>query len=89
MIVWNHSKIIATVGPASESKKELLLMLRAGADVFRINGAHGDFDQYNRIIDRVREVGKKEKFPPAIMIDLPGPKYRLGKIKNDSVRQDY
>ncbi|PIU56779.1 MAG: pyruvate kinase [Deltaproteobacteria bacterium CG07_land_8_20_14_0_80_38_7] len=85
MIVWNHSKIIATVGPASESKKELLLMLRAGADVFRINGAHGDFDQYNRIIDRVREVGKKEKFPPAIMIDLPGPKYRLGKIKNDSM----
>ncbi len=85
MILWNKTKIIATVGPASANKKELRSMIVAGADVIRINGAHGDLKEHKAIISLIRQVAKSLNQPTAILIDLPGPKYRVGKLASDSI----
>ncbi len=85
MVTWNRTKIVVTIGPASESAFQLRAMLCAGADVFRINGAHGTIAQHRKIIRRIREVSKKEHFPAAILVDLPGPKYRIGKLMTEPI----
>ena len=85
MVFWNRTKIIATIGPASNSRAELAAMLRAGADVIRINGAHGDMDGHKKMIALIREVAKAAGLPTAILFDLPGPKLRLGTLKREPV----
>lgn len=85
MVTWNKTKIVATIGPASQSAFQLRMMLRAGVDVFRINGAHGTFAEHRKIIRRIRDVSRKELFPAAILVDLPGPKYRVGKLLQEPI----
>lgn len=85
MVTWNRTKIIATVGPACQSAFQLRAMLNAGVDVFRLNGAHGTFGEHRRIIHRIRNLSKKEGFPAAILVDLPGPKYRMGELTREPI----
>lgn len=85
MVTWNKTKIIATVGPASNNRKTLRNMLLAGVDIFRLNGAHGTIDEHRKTIGLIRGVAGREDFPAAILLDLPGPKIRVGSLKTEPI----
>lgn len=80
------TKIVATVGPASESPDLLRQLARAGVDVFRLNFAHGDWDWHSRIVERIQVVSQQLGTPLAILQDLGGPKLRLGEIPGGVVQ---
>ena len=74
------TKIVCTVGPASNSRVILSKMIHAGADVLRLNFAHGTQEEQSRDIRTIREVSRRLQHPVAILQDLPGPKLRVGKL---------
>ncbi|MBN1680402.1 MAG: pyruvate kinase [Anaerolineae bacterium] len=78
-----RTKIVATIGPASDDIGMLRLMIRAGMDVARINFSHGDHETHARNITSLRQVAEEENAVLAIMADLPGPKLRLGMLSQD------
>jgi pyruvate kinase len=82
---WARTKIVATVGPASSSPAMLSVLANAGVDVFRLNMAHGGPEQGQQLVDRIRQVSHEEERPLAILVDLAGPKIRLGEIGGGSV----
>ena len=73
-----QTKVIATVGPASESEDMLEELIREGVDVFRLNMAHADHDWVREVSERIRSVGVKLNREPAIMMDIKGPEIRTG-----------
>jgi Pyruvate kinase, barrel domain/Carbohydrate phosphorylase len=77
----HKTKIVATIGPASESPEMLERMLRAGVNIARLNFSHGDFSQHREIVRRIREAARSIGKRVAIMADLPGPKMRLGRVQ--------
>lgn len=76
----SQTKIVATLGPASESPVMLQELIKAGVDVFRINTAHGSLDEHQRRVDDVRAAALAVGQTAAILVDLPGPKIRLGEL---------
>lgn len=77
----NHkTKIVATIGPASESSAMLERLICAGLDIVRLNFSHGEFSRHGEVIARIRAAAQKVGRDVAIMADLPGPKMRLGTI---------
>ncbi|MDA7873986.1 pyruvate kinase [bacterium] len=78
-----RTKIVATVGPACESVHQLEELIEAGVDVFRINTAHGNREQHEIIVRRIREAATIAGFPVGILLDLAGPKIRLGQLHHD------
>ena len=80
MVNWNKTKIITTIGPASNSRKMLRQIILAGADVMRVNGAHGEMEELRSTIRLIRNVSRSADFPVAILLDLPGPKIRVGNL---------
>ncbi|MBN1545231.1 MAG: pyruvate kinase, partial [Syntrophaceae bacterium] len=81
----HKTKIICTIGPASESPEAMRQLLRAGMNVARLNFSHGDFESYKTIITHLRESARAENRRLTIMADLPGPKIRIGQIKGDAI----
>ncbi|MER0442043.1 pyruvate kinase [Emticicia sp. W12TSBA100-4] len=81
------TKIVATVGPASESEEMLLALAKAGVNVFRLNFSHGTHADHQIRIDRIRKINKEHGFKCAILQDLQGPKIRIGLMEsgNDGV----
>jgi pyruvate kinase len=77
-MIYRHTKIVATVGPACESEEMLTALMTAGTDVFRLNFSHGKQAQKQEIIQRIRDISKKMKKSVAILGDLQGPKIRVG-----------
>lgn len=75
-----RTKIVATVGPASASLGALENLLRAGADVFRINMAHGSRESHELAVSNIRTASQTTGLPAGILIDLAGPKIRLGQL---------
>jgi len=73
-----RTKIVATIGPASESEDVLRAMLMAGMNVARINMSHGEHDEHRRRIERLRQIAADLKRHIAILADLQGPKLRVG-----------
>lgn len=71
------TKIIATIGPASESEENLSAMAKNGMNVVRLNFSHNEFAWHKKIIQRVRTVSRKLKTPIGIMADLQGPRIRV------------
>src|SRR5580765_1807012 len=87
MSLPNHkTKIVATIGPASESPEMLERLIRAGLNIARLNFSHGDFTGHAERIGRIRAAEKATGRRVAIMADLPGPKMRLGKIDPEPVQ---
>ncbi|MHC1764523.1 MAG: pyruvate kinase [Verrucomicrobiia bacterium] len=87
MSLPNHkTKIVATIGPASDSPEMLPRLIHAGLNVARLNFSHGDFDGHAERIARIRAAEKATGRRVAIMADLPGPKMRLGKIEPESIQ---
>src|SRR3974377_544771 len=76
----HKTKIVATIGPASESPAVLEQMIRAGMKIARLNFSPGDFCHHKKIIENVRSGSKAAGRPVAIMADLSGPKMRVGKF---------
>lgn len=79
------TKIVCTIGPASESYQTLEKLARAGMDVARLNFSHGTYDEHAQRITNVRRVSEALGRPLGILQDLPGPKIRTGKLKADKV----
>jgi pyruvate kinase len=83
-----RTKTIATVGPASESPHMLEQLARAGVDIFRINMAHGNRDVHDTLVERIRGVSVRLDCPLGILVDLAGPKIRLGELFEPLVECD-
>lgn len=81
-IPMRHVKIIATIGPATSSPESLKQLLHAGVNVARFNMSHGTADWHRTTIQRLRQLALDEKTPLAILVDLAGPKIRLGELPN-------
>ena len=77
---YRHTKIIATIGPATESVERLGQLITMGVDVLRLNMAHGTGDWAASMIKRVREVSKQVGRQVAVMMDIKGPEIRTGAI---------
>ena len=80
------TKIVATIGPASEAPETLAQMILAGMSVARLNFSHGEFESHRRVIENIRAASKTVGLPVAIMADLSGPKMRIGNLDVDSFR---
>ena len=76
------TKIVATLGPATSSAERLRALFDAGADVFRLNFSHGSPDDHKHRVELLRALEKQYKYPIAILMDLQGPKLRLGTFAN-------
>jgi pyruvate kinase len=81
----HKTKIVATIGPASDSPETLTRMLRAGLSVARLNFSHGDPDYHRRLIARIRAASAETGRRVAIMGDLPGPKIRIGDLAEEPI----
>ena len=82
----HKTKIVATIGPASDSPEMLEKLIRAGLNIARLNFSHGDFTGHADRIARIRAAEKATGHRVAIMADLPGPKMRLGKIDPEPIQ---
>ncbi len=82
----NKTKIVATIGPASESPDMLERLIRAGLNVARLNFSHGDFAGHAERIARIRAAETATGRRVAIMADLPGPKMRIGKLEPEAIQ---
>lgn len=74
------TKIVATVGPASETKEQLLALANAGVNVFRLNFSHGTHDDHLMRLNRIREINAEQHLNLCILQDLQGPKIRIGNV---------
>ena len=81
----NKTKLVCTVGPASDSPAILQQMILSGMNVVRLNFSHGDFSSHQETIKNVRSAAQATGRKVAIMADLPGPKIRIGEIAEEPV----
>lgn len=79
------TKIVATIGPASESEEMLKKLIKQGVNVCRLNFSHGDHEEHQRRIDNIKKVREELGIPVAIMLDTKGPEIRLGNFKDGIV----
>jgi pyruvate kinase len=81
----NKTKIVCTIGPASESPEVMEEMILAGMNVARLNLSHGDFASHKKVIENVRAAAQAVGRRVAIMADLPGPKMRIGELAEEPI----
>ena len=79
------TKIICTIGPASDSEEVLTKMCRAGMNVARLNFSHGTHEEHKEKIDLIKRVREKLDLPIAIMLDTQGPEYSIKTFKNERI----
>ena len=80
-----NAKIIATLGPATRTPRQIETLHRRGADVFRLNFSHGSHDDLKALFGIIREIEHKHGRPIAILTDLQGPKLRIGTFDGGEV----
>ena len=76
-----HTKIIATIGPASRTPAAIAALIDAGVDVFRLNFSHGTHQEHGAVLETIRRLSGERDRPIAILQDLSGPKIRTGKLE--------
>ncbi|MEX2410786.1 MAG: pyruvate kinase, partial [Candidatus Paceibacterota bacterium] len=79
------TKIVATIGPASENKETLKKMVEEGLNVMRLNFSHGDFDEHQKRVNNFREIAKELGVNLGILQDLSGPKIRIGDFETEQI----
>ena len=79
------TKVICTIGPASENEEILTKMMDAGMNVARLNFSHGSHEEHQKKINLIKRVREKMNLPIAIMLDTKGPEYRIRNFKNGSI----
>lgn len=80
-ITFNKTKIVATIGPSSNSKEMLRALIFEGVDVFRLNFSHGTHEDHQKVIDYVRELNKELGAAITLLQDLQGPKIRVQEVE--------
>ena len=80
-----RTKIVCTLGPASSSSIIIERLIRSGMNVARLNLSHGKPSDHAHIVANVRRVAQRLGLPVAVLMDLPGPKYRTGPLQGGSV----
>jgi pyruvate kinase len=80
-----NTKLICTIGPASQDKKTLKKLIKAGMNGARLNFSHGTYEQFSAIIKNLKELRTELKTPISIIQDLQGPKIRIGKVSEHGV----
>jgi pyruvate kinase len=80
-----RTKIVATLGPASSDEKTLTRMIDAGLDVVRMNFSHGTAKEHAARVEMVRALARKAGRAVGVLVDLQGPKIRIGRFKNDRI----
>jgi pyruvate kinase len=83
-----RTKVVATLGPASGNREMIGRLFEAGADVFRINMSHSSHDRLRELVGAIRDVESKNNRPIGILVDLQGPKLRVGSFANGSAMLD-
>ncbi|MBZ8135341.1 pyruvate kinase [Afifella sp. IM 167] len=78
-------KILATLGPTSNTAEAISELFLAGADIFRINMSHATHDEMRRLVKLIRQVESDHRRPIGILVDLQGPKLRIGEFANESI----
>jgi pyruvate kinase len=81
----NKTKIVCTIGPASDSRDRMAQMISAAMNVARINFSHGDFPGHTAVIENVRSAARAAGRRVSIMADLPGPKIRIGRLLREPI----
>ncbi|WP_348719185.1 pyruvate kinase, partial [uncultured Algoriphagus sp.] len=81
----NKTKILATIGPASNNYETIKSLAAAGANVFRLNFSHGTHDIHEEVIQIIRRVNEEQNLNLGILQDLQGPKIRVGEVENNGV----
>lgn len=84
-VTFNKTKIIATVGPASNNYDMLSALIKEGVDVFRLNFSHGKHEDHQNVVKMVRQLNQEMGTHICLMQDLQGPKIRLGDVENGQV----
>jgi len=79
------TKIVCTIGPASESEETIKNLIGAGMNVARLNTSHGDPQEHAQKIKRIKKIRKELKVPLGILLDLAGPKIRTGYLEKDEI----
>ena len=79
------TKIVCTIGPASETEEIITGLCKAGMNVARLNFSHNTYEDHQRRIDLVKKVRSELKLPIAIMLDTKGPEYRIKTFKNKRI----
>ena len=85
---YKKTKIVATLGPATDSKETLTELAKEGVNVFRINFSHADYDNVKKTVKTIREINEENGYNVAILADLQGPKLRVGVMEEDVVLND-
>ncbi len=88
IVTPRRTKIVATLGPASSDEKTLASMIEAGLDVVRMNFSHGTAKEHASRVEMVRALARKAGRAVGVLVDLQGPKIRIGRFKNDRVNLD-
>jgi pyruvate kinase len=82
---FNKTKILATVGPASNTPDRLLALMNEGVNAFRLNFSHGAYSEHQKVIDHVRNLNQQHNRNICLVQDLQGPKIRLGDVENGAI----
>ena len=78
--VFTKTKILCTLGPSTYTSEEIKKLILAGLDGVRLNLSHGDYDFYKKVFDNIHNACVDEKTPLAVLVDLQGPKIRIGEL---------
>ncbi|HEX2011444.1 MAG TPA: pyruvate kinase, partial [Roseateles sp.] len=81
-----HAKIVATLGPASDDRQTIQALFDAGADVFRLNFSHGQHEDHQRRLALIREIERDSGRPVGVLLDLQGPKLRIGTFPGGAIQ---
>lgn len=84
--IKKRTKIVATIGPASNSKEVIEKLAEAGANVLRLNFSHGTHEDHTKVINIIKEINKEKKYSLCMLQDLQGPKIRVGLVKDNGVK---
>src|SRR5688500_15828302 len=84
-ISYNKTKIVATIGPASNNKDMLRALVKEGVDVFRLNFSHGSHEDHQKVVNYVREINQELGSTVSLLQDLQGPKIRIQEMQPDVV----
>lgn len=84
-LFWRRTKIIATLGPASQKVATIETLLELDVNAFRLNMSHGDHEGHRTLVNRIRRAAKRLDKHVAIIMDLCGPKIRVGKFEDDAI----
>ena len=82
---YRRAKIVATIGPASESPERLRELIEAGVDIARLNFSHGDHAGHTQVVQHIRSISEELNRPVALLQDLQGPKIRIGDLPGGGI----